>query len=317
MTFSPVEESLALRDDITLFFRLTVPPAPGPGSGALVLITHGFGEHSARYWHVRDALLAHGFAVATYDLRGHGRSTGRRGDAPAFGAFLDDLARVLEHARRHPALPEGAAGRVFLFGHSMGGLITLRFLEENRACVDGAVVASPWIRLAFEPAWWKRGVARLARYICPGLRMVTGLDPTRLSHDEAFLAAMPDLHLSHHTLSVRLYDQIIRASAEARRRAGAISPPLLLLHGQQDPVTSWRATAALFETVPGPDKILKLYPDTLHETHNDLGREQVLADVTAWLVSHSTASGGEGGGPLTAPAREEGPPPGGPAGIPR
>jgi len=286
MTPFPVEEPLQTRDGLTLFFRWASPPPEAPPNGALVLITHGFGEHSARYWHVRDALLARGFTVAAYDLRGHGRSTGRRGDAPAFAAFLEDMALVLRHARHHPSLPEGGARRVFLFGHSLGGLLTLRFLEENGTAVDGAVVASPWIRLAFEPPWWKRAVARLALRLCPGIRMVTGMNPARLSRDQAFLAAMPDLHLSHHTLSARLYHEILLACGEARSRAGAITVPLLLLHGQKDPVTSWRATSALFETLPGPDKILKLYPDTLHETHNDLEREQVLADVTAWLAGH-------------------------------
>jgi len=254
-----------------------------------VLITHGLGEHSSRYWHVAEQLAANGCEVASYDLRGHGRSGGRRGDAPGFRAFLDDLELVLSTFKECRSTP----GPLFLYGHSLGGLIVLRFLQQRRhsagsvaSVVDGVIAASPWLRLAFDPPRWKRFLAGIARWVCPGFRQITGLDPARLSRDLEFLAAMPDADLIHHQLSARLYYEVRQACSAVLAGAAEIALPLLLLHGQADPITSWAATRDFFEANASPDKTLKLYPGVFHETHNDLGREEVLDDIVAWLRRH-------------------------------
>lgn len=282
---------LSTRDGLALHFRWTparqassAPPLAGEGRPA-VLITHGLGEHSSRYWHVEEHLAACGFGVALYDLRGHGRSEGRRGDAPGFQSFLDDLDCVIAAVRQRLG---PSPGPLFLYGHSLGGLITLRFLlERPRSGVRGAIAASPWLQLAFAPARWKLCLAALARFVWPGFRQITGVDPRRLSRDATFLAAMPDLHLSHHRLSARLFHEILRACKVVAAGATQIREPLLLLHGQADPVTSWIATHAFYQACASTDKSLKLYPGVFHETHNDLDRSQVLADVSAWLLQHA------------------------------
>ncbi len=249
-----------------------------------VLLTHGLGEHSARYWHVEERLASHGYDVASYDLRGHGRSGGRRGDAPGFQAFLDDLAQIVATVNERRALASPAPGPLFLYGHSLGGLITLRFLQDRRdPSVSGAIAASPWLQLAFAPQRWKLLLAAITRWVCPGYRQITGLDPSRLSRDAEFLAAMPDLHLSHHQLSARLFYEIRQSCTALLTGAAKIPYPLLLLHGQADPVTSWMATNDFFQAAVSPDKTLKLYPGVFHETHNDLDREEVLTDIVSWL----------------------------------
>src|SRR2546428_5914194 len=60
---------------------------------ANIVLTHGMGEHSARYFHVGEFFAARGFRLCTYDLRGHGRSPGRRGDVGSYRVLLDDLQR--------------------------------------------------------------------------------------------------------------------------------------------------------------------------------------------------------------------------------
>jgi len=254
-----------------------------------VLITHGLGEHSSRYWHLEEAFTREGFAVARHDLRGHGRSGGRQGDARNFQVFLDDLERIIAAVGEYRKSPQAP---LFLYGHSLGGLITLRFLLERGIGthgIAGAIAASPWLQLAFVPARWKLALAAAARYLCPGFRQITGMDPTRLSRDAEFLAAMPDLHLSHHRLSARLYYEIQRSCHIVLTQAARFHHPLLLLHGQSDPVTSWHATEGLFHACASPDKTLKLYPGVFHETHNDLGREQVLADIVSWAKTRAVS----------------------------
>ncbi len=275
--------SLSARDGTRLFFQWHPPASARRG---VVVLTHGLGEHSGRYGHVVEHLTKRGYAVARHDLRGHGHSGGRRGDARAFTAFLDDLDLVAAEAARCA----GGETPLFFYGHSLGGLISLRFLQTRALEARGAVISSPWLRLAFEPPWWKLALGRMARRLLPGLRQPTGAQPQRVSHDAAFLQTLPDLHLVHHFISARLYFEVLAACAAAEAEAGAFTAPLLMLHGDADPVTSWQATRTFFDTAASPTKRLHLYPSVLHEVHNDNGRAQVLTDLTTWLDEQTAAS---------------------------
>ena len=94
----------------------------------VVLIAHGYGEHLGRYAHVVAALTAGGYAVAGLDHRGHGQSAGRRADVVRFDDYVADLDVLARHARATVA-PPGA--KLFLLGHSMGGLIATRYAQKH------------------------------------------------------------------------------------------------------------------------------------------------------------------------------------------
>src|SRR5438067_2431459 len=130
------ESWLETPDGVRLFVRCA-GPEPEP-MRASVLLVHGMGEHSARYFHVAEHLVRRGYRVCALDLRGHGRSTGRRGDITRYEVLLDDLALAWE--RLLPA--DGAPS--FLYGHSLGGQIALNFAVEKKPAVAGAVITSPW-----------------------------------------------------------------------------------------------------------------------------------------------------------------------------
>jgi alpha-beta hydrolase superfamily lysophospholipase len=256
---------------------LRVAQVTGP-IRADVLLTHGLGEHTGRYAHVAAALAGRGIRLLAYDLRGHGRSSGRRGDVERYEDFLDDLCAVSAQAPW--------SGRpVFLFGHSLGGQVTLRHLQRDRPAVAGAIVASPWLRLAFEPPRWKVAVARVAMRFAPGLRFATGMRLDRLSRDTEHVRAITDSGLTGHRISARMFFAVSEAGELALREAHAVQVPLLLLHGDADPITHWRTTEE-FSRQPGPtEKMLKIYPGVLHEAHNDVGRDQVLRDIADWIES--------------------------------
>lgn len=270
----PFAESVIERGGgVRLHFRVAEVAAP---IRADVLLTHGLGEHAGRYAHVAAALAERGVRVMAYDLRGHGRSSGRRGDVEKYEDLLDDLRAVSAQAPW--------SGRpAFLFGHSLGGQITLRHLQRHRPPVAGAVVASPWLRLAFAPPRWKVALARAAMRIAPALTFSTGMRIERLSRDVEHVRGMADAHLMAHRISARMFFSVSAAGEEALRDAGEIAVPLLLLHGDSDPITHWRTTESLAQ-VPGPaEKSLKLYAGVLHEAHNDVGRDRVLRDVADWI----------------------------------
>ena len=263
-----------------LFMR--VAQVPGPVRAEVVL-THGLGEHSARYGHVARALGESGFRLWAYDMRAHGRSPGRRGDVPDYDLFLSDLECAIQQVPATDA-------PIFLMGHSMGAQITLNYLLRRNGRIQGAVIASPWLRLAFRPARWRLALARLALFIWPGFRQPTPKDWTRLSRDIDHLAALPGLELMHHLLSARLYFALTQAGESAIAEAPRLRTPVFLLHGGEDLVTSMEATREFFERAGAADKAFKVYPEARHETHNDLCRDQVLRDIVGWLEARVDGS---------------------------
>jgi len=272
------ETELRARDGEKLFCRRFGPA--GDARSTIVLV-HGLGEHSGRYGHVVQRFVERGLEVVTYDHRGHGLSGGRRGDSPSFEAFLEDLSQVVAFSESTP----------FLYGHSFGGLVTVRFLQQRRAAVRGAIVASPLLRLVFEPPRWKLLLAAVARTLWPTLTQNSGVDPAVLSRDMAFIAEGKKQDLSHRRISARLFYEFNRHAELAMAEGEKITQPLLLLHGQMDRLTSWEATKALFPSAASEDKTLKLYPETFHEAHNDLNREEILRDVLHWIEARLCVAG--------------------------
>ena len=112
------------RDGIPLWGSVWRPPE----ARAAISLVHGIGEHSGRYAHVAKALNEAGYALVSFDLRGHGHSGGLRGHAAEYEAFMADIDLLLqETGRRFPGLPR------FLYGHSMGDLVLNYCLRRQPA----------------------------------------------------------------------------------------------------------------------------------------------------------------------------------------
>lgn len=264
-----------------LFFRWWAPPDP---RRAVVAVVHGFGEHGGRYAHVGRHMAARSVAAYALDLRGHGRSAGRRGHVGSWEQYREDVRRfLLELRTREPGTP------LFLLGHSMGGLVALDVALHHPEGLRGLVAASP---ILGPPGVSRvlRGVGRVASRAWPMLTLDTRLDPAVLSRDPAVLDALRNDPLAHRRASARLSTEI--ASAVRRTVSGAhqLRVPLLLLHGTADRLTSPEATHAFHEQVASVDKQLLLYEGGHHELFNDIDRERVLGDVSAWIDSRLPGS---------------------------
>jgi alpha-beta hydrolase superfamily lysophospholipase len=247
---------------------------------AVVCLVHGIGEHCGRYAHVGAALAQAGYALIGCDLRGHGKSEGPRGHTPAYDAMLEDISLLLgEASQRYADRPR------FLYGHSMGGGLVLNYVLRRRPTLAGAVVTSPWLRLAFEPPGLQIKVGRMMDRVYPGFTMPNNLDIKALSHDPEVCRAYQSDPLIHNRVSARLGMGMMDAGQWALEHALAFSVPLLLMHGGADRITSVQASQAFAGQVAG-DCTLKIWEGFYHETHNEPQRAEVLAFMTGWLNAH-------------------------------
>lgn len=262
-------------DGLSLFRRTWTPPLPK----RLIVLVHGYAEHSGRYEEIASWLARRGGAVSSYDHRGHGRSAGRRAHVRGFDEYLDDLAGMLEMAKaEHPTLPS------HLVGHSMGGLITLAFLVERNPVLNSAVTSGA----AIDPdgvSPVRIAIARALRSIWPTLRMGSGLELEGLSRDPAVVEKYLADPLVFRDMTASLGAELLGRAKRTAPRAAEVKIPLLMLHGEDDTLCSARGSRQFSAGLATEGSLLRVYPELRHEIFNEPEREQVYADLWQWLES--------------------------------
>lgn len=246
---------------------------------AIVCLVHGLGEHSGRYEHVAAAFNKAGYALLAIDLLGHGRSEGQRGHAASYETLLADVTYLLEKGReRYRGKP------VILYGHSMGGNLVLNYaLRHNNQNLAGVIATSPWLRLAFAPPSAQLMLAKAMSRIWPSLSQPNGLDTTHLSHDENVARAYEADPLVHGKISVGLFMAMYAAGEWAIENARKFPLPLLLMHGEEDQITSATASQEFGGKVN--TNTTKIWPSLYHETHNEVEKDNVIRFMLDWLSS--------------------------------
>ena len=270
-------------DGMALYRRAWLPPTP---QQALVVV-HGFAEHSGRYDELGAWFAARGMAVHALDHRGHGRSGGPRAHLDAFEHLPDDLAVFVELVRReHPDVP------VTLVGHSMGGLVVSALVSRGDAAVDGAVTSGAALALSDGISRARIRAARALRRVAPRLRLTAGLDPNGLSRDPEVVRRYLDDPLVFRKMTTAFAAELLSAVERVGRLRDDLHLPLLVLHGEDDPICPPEGSRALFARARTPRSALRLYPKLRHEIFNEPEREEVYADVLAWLEGHAAPAPG-------------------------
>lgn len=248
--------------------------------GVLVLV-HGVSEHSSRYAHVAQRLNEAGYAVYGVDHRGHGRSSGTRGNLGRMAAAVADLHRVRRLAEEKvPDVP------VFVLGHSLGGLIALDYVTTSRADgLAGLALSGTAIDLSVGTPLERR-LAPVLSAVVPSLGIVA-LDFTMLSKDPDVVSAYRSDPLVYTgKVRARTGAETLLAITRVSRALAALTLPVLVMHGTEDRIASARGAQALTDSIGSDDKTLRLYDGLHHEIFNEPERERVLADLVEWLDAH-------------------------------
>lgn len=250
---------------------------PDANPKAVVCLVHGHGEHVGRYAHVGDTFSKAGYVLVGYDERGHGRTTGARGQVPSYDALMNDITDFLAQMKaRYPGLP------LFLYGHSMGGNQVLNFALRRKPELAGVIATDPWLKLAFDPPAIKVTLGRMMNNIYPAFTQASELETAALSRDPEIVRAYEHDPLVHDKISARLFVGLYESGLWALDHAAEFSLPLLLMHGTADRLTSWQASQE-FAQRAGKIVTWRAWDGFYHEIHNEPEKAEVLKTMTTWM----------------------------------
>ena len=231
----------------------------------VLLITHGFAEHSGRYGNVVNHFVPRGYPVYALDHRGHGRSDGERVQVDDFDDYIKDLKTFFDIIRK-----ENPQDKIFLIGHSMGSVISLAYTTVHQQELAGLITSGG-------------GLAKPGAPPMPPRKPGEPLPSAMLSRDPAVIRAYENDPLVYRGpipanspmggMLGKLYDMVPQ-----------IKLPVLIMAGNGG--TDGARSRVLYERIGSTDKTLKLYEGLLHEIFNEPEHPQVMADLEQWLEAH-------------------------------
>jgi alpha-beta hydrolase superfamily lysophospholipase len=240
-----------------------------------VLIVHGLGEHSGRWVGPAEYLNAHGANVYSYDIRGHGRSSGDRVDIEGFDLFYSDIAEMATNTA-------AGTGRPWvLYGHSLGGLKCAGYLIND-------IEPHPNLAILSAPAMLAtRGIDNVLKVaasvfgtLTPKMKVSSSIKGEQLSRDAAVGEAYFADELVETKATARFGKAVFAEQGRLSGRHGEITIQTLVIHGADDELVQPSASAGLAASGSVERKV---YPGLRHEMHNEPESAQVLGDVTDWI----------------------------------
>ena len=244
---------------------------------AVIALIHGLGEHCNRYNHVAEFFAGHNIATVAYDRRGHGQSEGKRGHTPKYEAFLTEVDTLLDETRqRYPVSP------VFLYGHSMGGNILLKYLIERKPEVAGAISTGAFIKFPDAPPALLIAIGKIMRKIYPSFSQSNNLIVEGISKDPKVVEAYKKDPLVHDRITSATAIGMIETAAELERFSGELPVPTLIMHGDEDKLTGFEGSKKFAERVSG-NVTYRQWEKAYHELHNEPIKQEVFEYTLAWM----------------------------------
>jgi len=277
------ESQVELSDGGARYRRSWLPAEPN----RVMLLVHGYAEHTGRYDEMAMYFSERQFAVHAYDQVGHGRTAGPRGHVDRFERLVDELVRFIEIVGLdHPGLP------LTLVGHSMGGLVVAATAAFRRPEVDRIVLSGALLQLGGSGSPRRQSIslamARMLATFAPRVAMSTGLELEGLSRDREVIRRYEEDPFVKDRMSVRFAAGLSSMVSAVRVAANQVERPMLILHGGADSISPAAGSrdfyAGLTDEIEGRST-LQIYPELRHEIFQEPERQQVWTDMLEWLDS--------------------------------
>lgn len=249
---------------------------------AVILAIHGGMAHGGDYVTPARWLRQHGIATVAYDLCGH--QDARRVDIPGFRVFLDDSALFLQWVKQqYPGLP------IYVMGHSMGALIATHlglghFRDED--AIKGFILSSPYYVNAIKVAPVLLALSGVLGALAPRMKVPLASLTHQLTHDSTITARHYDDErdgIRATEITVRFGNALTAAQQGLAARMAGWTQPLFAVVAGDDHLADADAAEAMLQSVPAHLLTYQRHPRNFHENFNELNREQIYADILAWI----------------------------------
>ena len=244
---------------------------------ARLLIVHGVGEHIHRYESLAKELNLVGISVFGFDQIGHGRSEGARGHIQSWDDYRNPVQCAYERLLEENDLP------IHIWGHSMGSLVVLEWFVTNNPTINSLILSGTLLQA--KTSWWRIAAAKLLSSIAPRFSLPLGLSMDAISSQSETVETYTNDPLVHGTVSARWGNELLQALERTNNQLQSINIPVLIGHGNDDAINDPSASRRLAASVAGEHQ-LQIYPSARHEIHNDVSRDDWIARLQEWVVTH-------------------------------
>lgn len=256
---------------------------PLGGAERTLVLLHGASEHSGRHQHVAERLCRLGWRVIAPDLRGHGRSGGRSMHLARFNDYVDDIAAVYDHF-------ELAPDSTTQIGHSMGGLVTVRFAQSHPDRLSAIALSSPLLGLAVRIPPVLLASGRVLSVTFPWKRFRSVINPADVTRCPLSIAARQTDPLFRRSVTAGWFFAVQSAIRAAWHRAEALVMPVLIVQAGEDRIVDAAAARAWIATVASRDTHFHELPGRFHELHYEDDWQATVDLYHHWLASRLTGA---------------------------
>jgi acylglycerol lipase len=272
-----LEGDFQVHENLSLYYQGWLPDSDPK---AILLIVHGLAEHGGRYHHLVNHFVPKGYAVYSFDQRGHGKSPGKKGYIKSFSFLVDDLGNFLKFVH-----DKHKNSKIFVVAHSVGGTVSTAYAASHQDGFDGLILSGATLQAGSSVPRFLIAIAPILSLLIPKVGLYT-IDAPSISSDSSVVDDyIHDPLVYRGKISTRLGVEIIKTMQGLPSKAPKINSPLLIMYGTADKLSEPKGSLMLYERASSKDKTLKPYDNFYHEIMNEPGREQVFQDVEEWLES--------------------------------
>lgn len=258
--------------------------------GRWLYLVHGQGEQSDRYEHFPFYLNGVVDAIVCIDLPGHGKSKGIRGHIENFDQYTEAVLTGFRFAQDWMKT-KAQRCEAHWFGHSLGGLITLRtLLKENHLDLASVTTSAPLLDLAMPVPVVKKFFAELVEPFLGSVKLGNELDGSLVSRDAEVGKSYGENPLNHNFVTPRFFVNLIKEMSLLRSQTGPFAYNYLMLVPLADKIVNWKASYQFFADLKmkeGFKKELTSFPHFYHESFNEIEKGLAFNAFADWLKKNS------------------------------
>lgn len=246
----------------------------------VVIIVHGAAEHHGRYKWLAEMWKLSGYHVVMGDLPGQGTTTRRRGHIQSFDEYILEVNEWVKEATRF-GLP------LFLLGHSMGGLILVRALQENSFNAQAVLLSSPCLGILYRPNKVIDLASKGLNIVAPSFKVESNLSIDLATRNKAVQEMDENDSLYVTKVSIRWYRELVKAMEVAHKQIDIFQDiPLFIMQGGEDKIVDKAAVKDWFNKVNILEKSYKEWKGLYHEIFSEPEREAVFERARQFFDAH-------------------------------